>query len=244
MKRDNQMVPSSRPLSSNGARAHRQAAMTDYATARRNMIECQLRPNGVTDGRVLRAIAETPRELFVPASKRPVAYVDEDIELGHGRCLMEPMAFARMVALAAIRPSDIVLDIGCGTGYSTAVLSRLANTVVAVEEVPGLAAEANDTMTELAIGNAVVVTGPLAAGWAGEAPYDAILFGGAVEEIPQPIVDQLGEGGRLVAVVRPGAGPGRMTLLLKSGGAISCSELHDAAIPLLDAFRRAPGFVF
>ena len=218
--------------------------MTDYATARRNMIECQLRPNGVTDGRVLRAISETPRELFVPASKRPVAYVDEDIEIGHGRCLMEPMAFARMVAHAAIRPSDIVLDIGCGTGYSTAVLSRLADTVVAVEEVPGLAAEANDTMTELAISNAVVVTGPLAAGWAGEAPYDAILIGGAVEEILQPIVDQLGEGGRLVAVVRPGNGPGRMTLLLKTGGAISRSELHDASIPLLDAFRRAPGFVF
>jgi protein-L-isoaspartate(D-aspartate) O-methyltransferase len=218
--------------------------MTDYATARRNMIECQLRPNGVTDARVLRAIAETPRELFVPASRRSVAYVDEDVEIGHGRCLIEPMAFARMVAHAAVQPGDIVLDIGCGSGYSTAVLSRLANTVVAVEEVAGLAAEANDTMTELAIGNAVVVTGPLAAGWAGEAPYDAILIGGAVEEIPQPIVDQLGEGGRLMAVVRPGPGPGRMTLLLKSAGSISRTELHDASIPLLDAFRRAPGFVF
>ena len=218
--------------------------MTDYAIARRNMIECQLRPNNVTDARVLRAIGEIPRELFVPASRRPVAYVDEDIEIGHGRYLIEPMVFARMVWHADVKPTDIVLDIGCGTGYSTAVLARLSNTVVAVEEVAALAEQANHIMTDLAIGNAVVVTGPLAVGCPNEAPFDVILISGAVPEVPQSLVDQLNEGGRLVAVIRKGEGPGRLILLLKSDGTISRTDFHDATIPVLDAFRPAPGFVF
>lgn len=218
--------------------------MTDYMLARRNMIDCQLRPNNVSDSRVLHAIGETPRELFVPAARRPVAYIDEDIDIGHGRWLVEPMVFARMVELADVQSSDIVLDVACGTGYSTAVLSRLCNTVVAVEDLPTLAEQANDTMTELAIGNAVVIDGPLPAGCPSEAPYDVILINGAVEAIPPALVDQLNEGGRLLAIVRQGEAPGRIVMLLKTGGAISRTEAYGASSPLLEAFRLEAGFVF
>ena len=218
--------------------------MTDFALARTNMINCQLRPNNVTDDRVVSAVGAVPRELFVPRTKRPIAYVDEDIDIGHGRWLIEPMVFGRMIEAADIDEDDIVLDIGCGSGYSSAVLARLANTVVAVEEVPELAEQANDTMTDLAIGNAVVITGPINSGCPSQAPFDVILINGAVEEIPVTLIDQLNDGGRLVAVVREGEAPGRMVLLLKSGDATSRTELYGASIPLLDAFKRAPGFVF
>ena len=218
--------------------------MTDYAIARHNMIDCQLRPNNVSNSRLLDAIAHTPRELFVPAARRPVAYIDEDIPLGHGRALMEPMVFARMVELAEVDSGDIVLDIACGTGYSTAVLSRLANTVVAVEEIEELAESANQTMTDLAIGNAVVVSGPLADGRASEAPYDVILINGGVAEVPASLLGQLNEGGRLVAIVRGDEGSGRMTLMVNAGGAVSTIQAYDASTPMLDAFRPVPGFVF
>lgn len=218
--------------------------MTDLAHARTNMIESQLRPNNVTGARILGAIRETPRELFVPAARRGIAYVDEDIDIGHGRYLIEPMVFGRMLELAGVGPDDIVLDIACGTGYSAAVLARLANTVVAVEDVPALAAQANEIMTELAIGNAVVVTGPLTEGRQSEAPFDVILIDGAVAEIPTALIAQLAEGGRLVAVVRPGAGSGRITMLLNTGGAISLTQAYDASTPVLGAFKPEPGFVF
>ncbi|MEZ5669729.1 MAG: protein-L-isoaspartate O-methyltransferase [Alphaproteobacteria bacterium] len=218
--------------------------MTDYATARQNMIDCQLRPNNVNDAAVLKAIAQTPREMFVPAASRPMAYVDEDVPVGAGRALLEPMVFARMLELAEIGPGDIVLDIACATGYSTAVLARLANTVVALEDSAELADAANELMTDLAIGNAVVVTGALTAGRPSDAPFDVILIEGAVAAIPPALIDQLGEGGRLVAILRPDDGPGRMTLVVKSAGAISQTAAYDAATPRLEAFTPAAGFVF
>lgn len=218
--------------------------MTDFALARTNMINCQLRPNNVTDDRVVSAVGAVPRELFVPSAKRPIAYVDEDIDIGHGRWLIEPMVFGRMVEAAEIDADDIVLDIACGSGYSSAVLARLSNTVVAVEDVPELAEQANNTMTDLAIGNAVVITSPINEGCPSQAPFDVILINGAVEEIPATLIDQMNDGGRLVAVVREGEAPGRMVLLLKSGGATSRTELYGASIPLLDGFKRSPGFVF
>jgi protein-L-isoaspartate(D-aspartate) O-methyltransferase len=218
--------------------------MTDLARARTNMIESQLRPNNVTDERILKAIRATPRELFVPAARRGIAYIDEDIDIGHGRCLIEPMVFGRMLEQARVGPDDIVLDVACGTGYSAAVLARLADTVVAVEDVPELAAQANEIMTDLAIGNAVVVKGVLPEGRPGEAPFDVILIDGAVAAIPAALIAQLGEGGRLVTVERPGSGAGRITLLVNRGGAISRYQAFDASTPVLAAFSPEPGFVF
>ena len=215
----------------------------DFAAARHNMIESQLRPNRVTDERVLAAFAETPREVFVPDAMRSVAYVDEDIEVAPGRWMMEPMVLGRLVAAARPQSSDVALVVGCATGYSAAVLARLVNTVVAVESASDLAARATRNFTELSIDNVVLLEGPLEAGDPRQAPYDVILIDGAVGEIPQKMQDQLAEGGRLVTVLRSGP-VGRAMLLTRIGGAVSRRILFDAAVPLLPGFVRAPGFVF
>jgi len=211
---------------------------------RLNMVESQLRTNKVTDARILKAMAEVPREAFVPERLRGIAYVDEDVPLGDGRCLMEPMIFARLVQAAAIAPTDVVLEIGAGCGYGTAILARLASTVVALESGPSLVTAANTILTAHAVDNAIVVDGDLTAGHPAQAPYDAIIFGGAVAEPPTAILPQLAEGGRMVAVVRGAGGPGRAMLWTRRAGAIGVRALFDANTPLLPEFAPAPGFAF
>lgn len=216
----------------------------DYATARHNMVENQLRPNRVTDMAVCEAMLDLPRELFVPKQLRGIAYVDEDVEVAAGRWLMEPMVFARLLQAAEIKPSDVILDIGCGTGYSAGVLAKLGSTVVAVENDPELANRASGLLSELGLHNAAVVTGPLAEGYAAQAPYDVIVFDGAVCEIPKAVLSQLAEGGRLVAVVTGEAGLGKATLVTRAGDSFGHRIVFDAGTPLLPGFTRQPAFVF
>ena len=222
--------------------------MPTYDAARANMVENQVRPNKVTDDRVLGAMAAIPRERFVPEKFAGVAYVDEDIAVSDGRFLMEPMVLARLLQAAAIEPGDVVLDIGCATGYSTAVLARLADTVVAVESDAELAETAIALMTELDADNTAVVTGEHSEGYAKQAPYDVIVVEGAVDEVPQALSDQLVEGGRLVAVVTGGdrgaKRVGRATLLRRMNGVLSSRVLFDAAVPPLPGFAVERGFVF
>ncbi len=218
--------------------------MVDFAAARLNMVESQLRTNKVTDLRLLDAFENLPRELFVPEPLRGIAYVDQDVTLGRGRFVMEPRVLARLLQAAQPGPEDMALDLGCGSGYATAILSRLVATVVALEDDAALAAAANRTLSELEIDNAVVVEGRLAEGYPKQAPYNVILLGGAVAEIPAAIADQLAEGGRLVAVVSAGPGLGRATLMRRDGGVISSRVLYDAALPMLPGFEAQPGFVF
>ena len=207
------------------------------------MVENQIRPNKVTDNFIISAMGELPRELFVPERLRPTAYVDDDIELGDGRFLMEPMVLARLLQAAAIRDSDVTLVIGCGSGYSVAVLSRMCTTVVAVEAAPEFVSRATSLLADLGIDNAVVVDGPLAEGYARQAPYDVILIDGAVESVPQAIPDQLAEGGRLVTVViRDGIGRG--TLLTRQGEVKSSRIVFDAATPVLPGFEVEQRFEF
>lgn len=214
-----------------------------YAEARRNMVDNQLRTNKVTDAPLLAAMDDLPREAFLPDRLAGVAYVDEDVELGQGRCLMEPMVLARLIQAAEIRPTDRVLDIGCATGYATAVLSRLAKSVVAVESDPSLANRARGALAALGIGNATVVDGALDRGHAALAPYDAILIGGAIERLPRAIADQLAPGGRLVAVhVSPGRRVGEASLY--RGRPLARLALFDAAAGILPGFAAEPGFVF
>lgn len=218
--------------------------MVDFAAARVNMVESQLRTNKVTDLRLLDAFETVPRELFVPEPLRGIAYIDEDVALGGGRFVMEPRVLARLLQAAEPGPEDMALDLGCGSGYATAILSRLVATVVALEDDAALAAAANRTLGELEIDNAVVVEGRLAEGYPKQAPYNVILLGGAVAEVPAAIADQLAEGGRLVTVVSAGPGLGRATLMRRDGGVISSRVLYDAALPILPGFEAQPGFVF
>jgi protein-L-isoaspartate(D-aspartate) O-methyltransferase len=218
--------------------------MPDYTVARLNMVEGQIKPNRVTDGALLDAFLEVPRELFVPKAMRGIAYVDEDIRIAGNRWLMEPMVLGRLLQESGIGPDDVVLDVGCGSGYSTAVIARLCNTVVAVESDPDLAHQATQLLAQLGVDNAVVMEGPPAEGHREQAPYQAIIINGAVAEVPEALTAQIAEGGRLGAVIRPGSGMGKATLFLRLGDTLARRELFDAATPYLPGLEPRPAFQF
>lgn len=218
--------------------------MPDYSVTRRHMVDSQLRTNKVTDPRIIAAFSELPREAFLDPALHPVAYLDEDIAIGNDRHLMEPLVLARMVQALGVEPDDVALDIGCGGGYSCALLARLAATVVGLESDEVLARQATDNLTGLSVDNAVVVEGPLTEGYAAQAPFDVIFFGGSVEEIPEGITRQLAEGGRICAVIRKDGRPGNATLGLCRNGRVSYRPVFDAATPPLPGFAKQAGFVF
>ncbi len=218
--------------------------MIDFAAARRNMVDCQIRTDRVTDPALLAALADIPRERFLDPGQDALAYLDEDLPLGGGRYLTEPRVFARMVQELGIEAGDVVLDVGCGCGYAGAVLARLASTVVALEADGELAARATRVLAELGVDNVVVVEGPAREGYPRQAPYDVILVDGAVPEIPAGLCDQLAEGGRLCAVVRDGDGPGRAVIASRRGAVISRRTVFDAHTRALPGFEAAAGFVF
>lgn len=216
----------------------------DFAAARANMVDCQLRTNKVKDARLIRAFETVPRELFVSETQRSIAYVDEDLQVGSGRYLIEPMVLARLLQAADITPEDLVLEVGGASGYGTAILSHLGATIVSLESDKDMAATAAEAQAEVGIDNVLMVEGPLDQGYGKQAPYNVIVINGAVGEIPEGIADQLAEGGRLVTVIREGAAPGQAVLVQRYGANISSRVLFDAATPLLPEFERAPGFVF
>jgi protein-L-isoaspartate(D-aspartate) O-methyltransferase len=218
--------------------------MTLFEAARAHMIESQLRPNKVTDARLLAAFSQIRRERFVPEHLRAVAYVDEDLPLGRGRYLIEPMVAARLLQTLAVVPTDTALVVGAGTGYEAALLGLLTRAVAALEEDAELARLARAALVDHRIASVKVVEGPLRDGCRASAPYDVILFGGAVPEVPQPIVAQLAEGGRLAAVVRAEGSVGRATLTMRTGGGIARRVIFDAATPLLPSLLPQPAFVF
>jgi protein-L-isoaspartate(D-aspartate) O-methyltransferase len=216
----------------------------DYAAARLNMVESQVRTNKVTAPGIIDALLAVPRERFVPEKLRGVAYVDKDLPLGGARFLLEPMVLARLLQALQIKPTDRVLDVGAATGYSSAVLSRLARSVVALEHEPSLVERARQLLGELLLSNVTAVTGDLAAGGPKSAPYDAILVNGAVAGLPPALKAQLAEGGRLAVVVKPGAGLGQATLFTRVGDIVSGRILFDAGTPLLPGFVPQESFVF
>jgi protein-L-isoaspartate(D-aspartate) O-methyltransferase len=218
--------------------------MTEFGAARAHMIESQLQPNKVIDARVLGAFAGIRRELFVPEHLRVVAYIDEDLPLGGGRYLMEPMVVARLLQAAMIERTDTVLIIGAGTGYEAALAAMLARSVVALEEHPELARRARAALVDHSIASVSVVEGPLPQGYRPRAPYDVVLLCGAIVELPSEIDSQLAEGGRLLAIVKSGSGIGRATLRTRTGGVVAQRVLFDAATPLLPGFSPKPAFVF
>ena len=217
--------------------------MTDFAQARRMMVDGQIRPADVNDRDLIAAMLEVPRERFVPDALAPVAYLDREIAVDPQRALLRPALLARMIHAAEIGAGDSVLDVACGTGYSSAILARLAGKVVALEDDATRTGRCRDILTSLGVNNVTAVTGPLDGGWAAAAPYDVILVDGALAIEPHGLFGQLKEGGRLVAVF--GTGPdGKAKLFRKDRGEMGGRTLFDAAAPVLLSFTKAPAFVF
>lgn len=220
--------------------------MTDFAAARMNMIESQVRPNGITDRRIIAAMERVAREDFVPESRRAIAYVDEDVPLSPSsngpRALIEAMAFARMLQHAAVKPADNTLMVGAGTGYGAAVIALLARQVTALECDSGLAGEARLNLAGLA--NVSVIEGPLPEGSKDQAPFDVIVLEGRVAEVPAALTNQLAEGGRLLAITGEGD-MGEGCVFIRSGTAVTMRKVFNGSVAALPGFtRKKPAFVF
>jgi protein-L-isoaspartate(D-aspartate) O-methyltransferase len=223
--------------------------MMDFAAARRMMVDGQVRTSDVTDLRIIAAMLELQRERFVPETQAGLAYLDLDVPVGRAapgepaRRLLKPMVLAKMVQAAAVKASDHVLDVGCATGYSSALLARLAHDVVALEQDSALAKLAGENLQATGASNAAVVTGPLAEGYPPKAPYDVIFVNGASEIVPQKLCAQLKDGGRLLMVL--GRAPNGKAMVYRSvAGDVSGWPVFDAAAPLLPGFAEPPAFVF
>ena len=217
--------------------------MFDTAAARRMMVDGQIRTADVSNPDVIAAMLEVPRELFVPAGLAGQAYFDGDIALGAGRALLRPMVLAKLIQGAQVGGGDHVLDVGCGTGYSAAVLSRLVGSVVALEEDANLARRAQDALKAAGAAQVSLVTGPLTAGWPAAAPYDLILLDGATEIVPDRLGRQLKPNGRLACIL--GHAPnGKGMIYRMIEGRLVGRPIFDAAAPVLPGFVAPPAFVF
>lgn len=216
----------------------------DYSSARRNMVENQLRTNRIEDPHLLAAMLEVPRERFVPKTLRGVAYLDEDLLLSDGQHLIEPLALARLIQVANVTREDVALVLGCGTGYTAAVVGRLSATTMTIIKDEVSARQVESLLDDLGVDNVVVRVGadPLA-GAPDQAPFDVIILAGSVESVPDALLDQLGEGGRLSAVIDNGR-VGKGTHYTRIRGAIGSRIMFDARIPPLPGVRPEPAFVF
>lgn len=221
------------------------ASDSGFDTRRLNMVESQIRANKVTDEAVIGAIETVARESFVPEDLRGIAYVDDDIALEGGRCVMEPRVLARMIQALQPDSNAHALLVGAGSGYAAAVLSRVAQTVVAEESNVGLAEVASATMDAMGITNVVIEQGTLMSAAAEHGPFDIILFGGSIAQVPENLADFLEEGGRAMAVVSDSSeGYGAATLFTKFGGHLGEVSVFDAAIPALPEFEAPKKFSF
>ncbi len=210
-------------------------------SARFNMVEAQIRSSNVTDPRILAAMSAVAREKFVPSAARALAYADVPVAVAQGRYLLDPRSFAKLLQLAQITATDRVLDVGCGTGYSAAVLARLAAEVVALEQDADLVRIASELLAT-AVGRVELVQGGLIEGVKGQGPFDVIFVNGALEQAPETLLSQLAEGGRLVTVIKDGQS--RAWLFLKQNGQVGKRPDFDAEVPLLAGFKKAMGFIF
>ncbi len=216
--------------------------MTDFAARRLMMVDTQVRPSDVTKFPIIDAMLAVPREAFVPGDFAATAYVGEAVPLGEGRVVLEPRTFAKMLDAADVQGDELVLDLGCGLGYSSAVLARMAEAVVAVEDNEDRAEEAQATLTQNGADNVIVQAGPLAEGAAEHGPYDAIFLQGGVEVMPEAIEAQLKDGGRIIALFMDGA-LGIVKIGYKIDGSITWRFAFNATAPVLPGFEQSTGFV-
>jgi protein-L-isoaspartate(D-aspartate) O-methyltransferase len=223
--------------------------VTDFATQRLNMVESQVRPSDITDRRIIRAMSEVPREVFAPPAMRALAYMDADLLVSpqgssRRRHLLAPRTLARLIQLAEVDDGDRVLDVAGATGYSAAILAQLSHHVTALEPDADLAAFAKSALASVRADRVRIVQGPIESPPVDAAPFDVILINGRIETTPEPLLGQLGPGGRLVTIVGDADGRGAACRFQKFSTGTSKRVVFDAPAPLLDAFRRAPGFVF
>lgn len=205
------------------------------------MVDTQIRPSDVTKYPIIEAMLAVPREKFVPAAQREAAYADQNVRLGGGRVLLEPRTLAKMLDAVDLQNDELVLDVACGFGYSTAVAARIAQMVIGVEEDEAMAADAQELLSETGADNAIVHTGPLAEGAAEHGAYDVILVQGGAEELPAALLDQLKDGGRIAALMVAG-NLGEVKIGYKTGGRISWRFEFNASAPLLPGFAAAREF--
>jgi protein-L-isoaspartate(D-aspartate) O-methyltransferase len=216
--------------------------MTDFTARRTMMVDTQVRPSDVTKFPIIEAMLHVPREAFVPRDLREAAYADGNLSLGEGRVLLEPRTLSKMLDALNLQNDDLVLDIGAGLGYSSAVMARIAQAVVAVESDEGLAAEAQTALADTDADNVIVHHGALEAGAAEHGPYDVIAIQGGVADVPQAVLDQLKEGGRIAALFMNGA-LGELRVGRKIDGTVNWRLSFNASAPMLPEFRSIPDFV-
>ena len=215
--------------------------MSEFASRRMMMVDTQVRPSDVTKFPIIEAMLHVPREVYVPRDRQEAAYIGANVEISPGRVMLEPRTVAKILDSLDIQPSEMVLDLGCGLGYSSAVIARLADTVVAVEDDADLAAEAQRALSDEGVDNAVVVAGPLTEGAAKHGPYDVITIQGGIEQLPDALLAQLKDGGRIAAVFMTGA-LGTVKTGLKQDGQITWRFAFNASAPVLAGFGRVASF--
>ena len=215
--------------------------MTDFSARRVMMVDSQVRPSDVTKFPIIEAMLAIPREAFVPAAAREAAYMGENLPFAPGRVMLEPRTLAKMLDALDIQPTDVVLDLGSGLGYSTAVIARFADAVVAVEDTEVMAAAAQNVLAAQGVDNAAVIVGPLAAGAAKHGPYDVITVQGGVETVPEVLLAQLKDGGRIACVFMEGA-LGIVRIGFKSGGLVTWRFGFNAGAPVLPGFAAVRAF--
>lgn len=216
----------------------------DFASARKIMVDSQIRPNDVTDPAIVRAFLKVPREAFLPTSRQSIAYSELEIPTGEGRAMWLPRDLAKMVKALAPRPSDVAMVIGAGSGYSSALLAELTETVLAVEDTSDAVERLSDRLPGLGYDQIAAVEAPLTEGLPDEGPFDVILVNGMVEHVPETLTAQLAEGGRLGAVLKRDSALGRARLYTRTGDTVSFREVFDATPPEFAAFRRPKAFTF
>ena len=216
--------------------------MSDFAHRRTVMVDTQVRPSDVTKFPIIEAMLSVPREDFVPAERREAAYAGAHVDLGGGRVVLDPRTLAKMLDVANISPDEIVLDVGPGLGYSSVLIARMADAVIALEENESLAGEAERAISEAGADNVAVVHGTMAEGAAKHGPYDAILVQGAVQSMPEALTDQLKNGGRIIAIFDEGGGLGSVRIGLKDDGSVTWRMAFNATAPVLAGFEAESAF--
>ncbi|MEO0358422.1 MAG: protein-L-isoaspartate O-methyltransferase [Pseudomonadota bacterium] len=215
--------------------------MSDFAARRTTMVDTQIRPSDVTKFPIIDAMLTIRREAFVPPQKTGAAYIDDIIDLGEGRFVLDPRTFARMLDGLDIQPEDVVLDLGCGLGYSSAILGHLAESVIAIEQSDDMVADAEQALTDEGVMNVAVLAAPIAEGSAKHGPYDVIVLQGAVQHVPDALTDQLVDGGRIAAIWDQ-AGQGQIKIGYKLDGAITWRFVANAGAPVLPGLQKHNAF--